>query len=430
MGDVLHQNYYAANDYRMYLMHYGIKGMHWGVRRYQNPDGSLTELGYKHYGRKNLQDAYAKNLDKWGKDKDHNVLYVTGQSGSGKSTIAKAANGKNTNRIHLDIYISTNKDKANRDADFNKFLESKGKDPGFVRYAKDGTKEEFGKALYEFEEYIEEFGRQQYGKKKVVVEGVQLLDDTIRPDKSFFKDKPIIVNKPNTLKSMTRAMIRDWEEHGSPKQFFKYADKRLDHYRNSEKQIKKLDKEVNLERAKKNTNDILTGDTVFISGSSKTQDKQSGYFRKKLPKDVAAKIDEMIEMNDKIIVGDAPGIDRQVQNYLKSRHYNNVEIYGPGKDKVRYLANPKWKTNLIDSKYEPGSSKWLAAKDEAMTKAATKGLAVILDQGAMATRRNAQRLIDQGKMADVFQLSLNDISQDRFVSREEINELLKTIEKL
>ena len=34
------------NEYN-YLCHYGIKGMKWGVRRYQNYDGSLTELGKK-----------------------------------------------------------------------------------------------------------------------------------------------------------------------------------------------------------------------------------------------------------------------------------------------------------------------------------------------------------------------------------------------
>lgn len=32
-----------------YLAHHGIKGQKWGIRRYQNSDGSLTEFGKKHY---------------------------------------------------------------------------------------------------------------------------------------------------------------------------------------------------------------------------------------------------------------------------------------------------------------------------------------------------------------------------------------------
>ena len=32
-----------------YLQHYGIKGMKWGVRRYQNEDGSLTTAGKKQF---------------------------------------------------------------------------------------------------------------------------------------------------------------------------------------------------------------------------------------------------------------------------------------------------------------------------------------------------------------------------------------------
>lgn len=33
-----------------YLSHHGVKGMKWGVRRYQNPDGTLTDEGRHHYG--------------------------------------------------------------------------------------------------------------------------------------------------------------------------------------------------------------------------------------------------------------------------------------------------------------------------------------------------------------------------------------------
>ena len=36
------------------LYHFGIKGQKWGVRRYQNEDGSLTPAGKKHYG--NMSD--------------------------------------------------------------------------------------------------------------------------------------------------------------------------------------------------------------------------------------------------------------------------------------------------------------------------------------------------------------------------------------
>lgn len=32
------------------LQHYGVEKMRWGVRRYQNPDGSLTPEGREHYG--------------------------------------------------------------------------------------------------------------------------------------------------------------------------------------------------------------------------------------------------------------------------------------------------------------------------------------------------------------------------------------------
>lgn len=38
------------------LLHYGIKGMRWGVRRYQNFDGSYTKRGVERY--KKAEEAY------------------------------------------------------------------------------------------------------------------------------------------------------------------------------------------------------------------------------------------------------------------------------------------------------------------------------------------------------------------------------------
>lgn len=50
-----------ADEYDDILMHYGVDGMHWYERRYQNPDGSLTPLGRIHYG---IGKARAKRAEK------------------------------------------------------------------------------------------------------------------------------------------------------------------------------------------------------------------------------------------------------------------------------------------------------------------------------------------------------------------------------
>ena len=48
--DMLKQDAFIVEDGTLYLEHFGIKNMKWGVRRFQNKDGSLTEAGRKRYG--------------------------------------------------------------------------------------------------------------------------------------------------------------------------------------------------------------------------------------------------------------------------------------------------------------------------------------------------------------------------------------------
>lgn len=43
------------------LAHWGIKGMRWGIRRYQNKDGSLTSAGKKRY--KNSDDDSGESVE-------------------------------------------------------------------------------------------------------------------------------------------------------------------------------------------------------------------------------------------------------------------------------------------------------------------------------------------------------------------------------
>ena len=96
------------------LYHYGVKGMKWGVRRYQNYDGSYTKTGMKRYNQSldeyNRQNERYKSLKKSGADKS-------------KVTNARVAKVKAERHLKND-YKQLSKDKL---ADKGKIAYSKGK---------------------------------------------------------------------------------------------------------------------------------------------------------------------------------------------------------------------------------------------------------------------------------------------------------------
>lgn len=102
-----------------YLAHHGIKGMKWGVRRYQNEDGTLTAAGKARYGvesaagrvktgvsniRKNYRETqdkrYEKNMAKFTKRYEsyrdlskHPDLFVSDYGTRAKNNMLKSYSG-------------------------------------------------------------------------------------------------------------------------------------------------------------------------------------------------------------------------------------------------------------------------------------------------------------------------------------------------
>lgn len=101
-------------EYELY--HHGTKGMKWGIRRYQNKDGSLTPAGIKRYNREvqKLKDReasikakekakkYQDKLDKKKSELDEREAALKGKPAS-KSTSKTAANKQGTSKSIKDM---------------------------------------------------------------------------------------------------------------------------------------------------------------------------------------------------------------------------------------------------------------------------------------------------------------------------------------
>ena len=102
---------------------------------------------------------------------------------------------------------------------------------------------------------------------------------------------------------------------------------------------------------------------IFIAGSISI---------KKLDESVTRRIDKMMNQGYEIILGDADGIDKAVQNYLNIQGYNKVTIYHSGTTVRNNLGN--WSTKSVATKYRFGTRDFFTAKDLALANDADIGV--------------------------------------------------------
>ena len=121
---------YVGVDGGEYLLHFGILGMKWGVRRFQNPDGTLTEAGRRRYA-KDFGKEYYKNLGS-----DNTAAYK-----SGADYLNRMSNASNNARLVKDEDVK----KAERDyydaEDRKRALDIELSNEALRRFAKDRGRE-------------------------------------------------------------------------------------------------------------------------------------------------------------------------------------------------------------------------------------------------------------------------------------------------
>lgn len=147
---------------------------------------------------------------------------------------------------------------------------------------------------------------------------------------------------------------------------------------------------------------------VFISGSMRI---------KNLDKNVLERINNIIDSDYQVIVGDADGVDSSIQNYLKEKKSESVIVYCTGKKPRNNIGH--WLTENIYSTSSPGTRAYYTAKDLKMAEDCDYGL-MVWDTKSTGTLSNTIELLKHKKMSLVY---INKIKE--FIKIKDVSDLEK-----
>lgn len=129
---------------------------------------------------------------------------------------------------------------------------------------------------------------------------------------------------------------------------------------------------------------------IFIGGSRKIA---------RLTQPVQQRIDNIIGNNFTVLVGDASGVDLQIQKYLFAQNYANVIVFCTGNSCRNNVG--QWETrNVATDKRSKGFS-FYVVKDLQMAQEATYGF-MIWDAKSKGTLNNVLNLLRLGKKVLVY----------------------------
>jgi len=129
---------------------------------------------------------------------------------------------------------------------------------------------------------------------------------------------------------------------------------------------------------------------VFVGGSRRIS-RLNDMLRKRL--------DQIVDKNLQVLLGDANGADKAVQAYLAERGYRNVQIFCSAGD-CRNNLGP-WEIKSVKPPHLRRDFEFFTAKDAAMAEEADVGL-MLWDGESSGTVVNAARLIAAGKPVVVY----------------------------
>jgi len=129
---------------------------------------------------------------------------------------------------------------------------------------------------------------------------------------------------------------------------------------------------------------------IFIGGSRHVS---------RLGAPIRARLDTIIEKGLPVIVGDANGADKAVQQYLFTKSYDQVEVFCSGKVCRNNVGG--WKTREITVDPRERGYRFYAAKDREMAREADFGF-MVWDGKSTGTLLNVLRLLRQDKKVVIY----------------------------